>query len=102
MDEFTVIEAVIQQHGARAVFETTFEWEGSDYAPLEAMGFAPTLADAGRVPYVACIAYIAYHRMSAEERASNYWEGSLALHRASKPEPQRGEAKLLSAVRSSC
>ena len=81
MDKFTVIEAVIQQHGARAVFEATFEWEGSDYAPLEAMGFAPTLEDAGRVPYVACIAYIAYHRMSAEERASNYWEGSLALHR---------------------
>ena len=80
MDKFTVIESVIQKHGARAVFEATFEGRGCDYAPLEAMGFAPTLEDADRVPYVACIAYIAYHRMSAEERASKYWEGSLALH----------------------
>ncbi len=66
MDKFTVIESVIQKHGARAFFEATFEGRGCDYAPLEAMGFAPTLEDAGRVPYVACIAYIAYHRMSAE------------------------------------
>ncbi len=80
MDKFTVIEAVIQKHGAAAVFEATFEWKGSDYVQLETMGFAPMLEDADRVPYIACIAYIAYHRMSAEERASNYWEGSLALH----------------------
>ena len=50
MDKFTVIEAVIQKHGARAVYEATFEWEGGDYAPLEAMGFAPTLEDADRFP----------------------------------------------------
>ncbi len=81
MDKLTVIEAIIQTHGARTVFEATFEWKGSDYASLEAMGFTPMLEDADRVPYVACIAYIAYHRMSAEERASNYWDGSLALHR---------------------
>jgi hypothetical protein len=38
MDKLTVIEAIIQTHGARTVFEATFEWKGSDYAPLEAMG----------------------------------------------------------------
>ena len=81
MDKFTVIETVIQKLGARAVFEATFEWEGSDYAQLETMGFAPMLEDADRVPYIACIAYIAYHRMSAEEKAANYWKVSLNLRR---------------------
>ena len=71
MDKFTVIEAVIQKHGARAVYEATFEWEGSDYAPLEALGFAPMLEDADRVPYIAYIAYIAHHRMLAVKIAAN-------------------------------
>ena len=83
MDKFTVIEAVIQKHGARAVYEATFEWEGGDYAPLVRVsklsdGFCANAGRCGQVPY---IAYIASHRMSAEERAMNYWEGSLDLHR---------------------
>ncbi len=65
MDKLTVIESIIRKHGARAVFDATFEWEGDDYASLEAMGFAPMLEDMDRVPSIAYIAYLAHHRMSA-------------------------------------
>lgn len=79
-DRIIIIEAMIRKHGARAVFKATFEWEGGDYAPLKAMGFAPTLEDVDRVTYIAFIAYIAHHRMSVDEKATNYWEGeSLAV-----------------------
>ena len=38
MEKLSVIESSIRKHGARAVFKATFEWDGNDYAPLEAMG----------------------------------------------------------------
>jgi hypothetical protein len=79
-DKSIIIEDLIQKHGAVAVFKATFKWEGGDYAPLEAMGFAPTLEDADKVPYVPYIAYIAHHRMS-EDAKSDYWEDSIDLHR---------------------
>ena len=60
-----ILEDLIQKHGAKTVFKASFEWEGGDYAPLEALGFAPMLEDADRVPYIAYIACIAHHRMLA-------------------------------------
>ena len=71
MDITIIVEDLIQKNGAKTVFKATFEWEGSDYAPLEALGFAPMLEDADRVPYIAYIAYIAHHRILAVKIAAN-------------------------------
>lgn len=71
MDKSIIVEDLIKKHGAKTVFKASFEWEGGDYAPLEALGFAPTLEDADRVPYIAYIAYIAHHRMLAVKIAAN-------------------------------
>ncbi|MEN8214129.1 MAG: hypothetical protein ABFR19_07180 [Pseudomonadota bacterium] len=78
-DKLIAIEKIIQQNGAKAVFKTAFDWEGDDYAPLEAMGFAPELEDADRAPYIAYIAYIAHHMMSADEKTAYDREGNLDL-----------------------
>ena len=63
MDKSIIVEDLIQKHGAKTIFKATFEWEGSDYAPM--------LEDADRVPYIAYIAYIAHHRMLAVKIAAN-------------------------------
>lgn len=71
MDKSKILEDLIQKHGAKTVFKASFEWEGGDYAPLEALDFALMLEDADKVPIIAYIAYIAHRRMLAVKIAAN-------------------------------
>ena len=73
-------DEAIKRHGAMAVFEDGAAGECEDYAPLKALGL-----DVGTIADAELISNAAHDRLTAEEKAANYWEATQDMNKNKEP-----------------